>query len=78
MLTVACDCTRRIMLTGEYERNVANCIGCDAVYPVKKWSEGTIQPIGCKECRCGSTKFRVIEYSPTAFQTEDSVETLDR
>ncbi len=68
---MACDGSRRIMATGEYKRKLGRCADCNAAYAVKKWSEGTIQPIGCTTCRCGSTEFRVIDYSPDpAFQTE--------
>lgn len=70
-MIVACDGNRRIMPSGKYERKLATCIDCDAAYAVKKWSEGTIQPIGCNKCQCGSTEFRAIDYSPDpAFQTE--------
>ncbi|PCR89411.1 hypothetical protein CP557_01970 [Natrinema ejinorense] len=61
------------MPNGEIERTLAACRTCDSVYASRKWSDGTIQPIGRPGCQCGSTQFRTIKNTGTPVIPEKKI-----
>ena len=61
------------MPDGEIERTVAECLTCGSAYAARKWSDGTIQPIGRGSCQCGSTQFRVLKDTNTPALRKENI-----
>ncbi|QFU84346.1 hypothetical protein GCU68_17425 (plasmid) [Natronorubrum aibiense] len=62
------------MPDGERKRTIAKCCSCNSAYAVNVWTDGTIRPIGRRNCDCGSTVFQIIGDSSDIFIQDDKVD----